>query len=382
MAIAKVELSDLNEYEREIETFIGVLQETQGKIDTLEKADNDIRKEIDEYEQVSKKCDQIISELNDKLRQLETKERRLEQEIKVLKVEIQAAKAEVAALSAEWVVAPLKAKGAVATQLRQAKENLDKLEKKLDQTEKELERTKRNIETAKSLISQSEQKQSQIRDGINSLNEASESLRNTINELNDLLQKLTSDSRRASENLSKSDEYINRYLEISIDNVTYKPRDGVRLKRCTNLSFAGGTYDYHASKDDEGNFFTEEKVQYFQEKYPDIKYSEVDSYGNTYPDFTRFEKFSYKFPPVTKENLANGTCLIGDSKGGSADFKKFREAMENAGYSKQQIAELLSTHTIHHDEDGCTLRLIPRDVHKACRHNGGAEKIRLQIAML
>ena len=74
--------------------------------------------------------------------------------------------------------------------------------------------------------------------------------------------------------------------------------------------------------------------------------------------------------------------MVGDSKTGSADFKKFRAAMEAQGYSKREIAELLSTHTIHHHQDGQTMQLIPRDLHEACKHNGGAEKIRLMRAMI
>lgn len=63
MAIAKVELNDLIKYKEEIEQLIEVLRETQGGIDELEKTDNDIKKEIGEYEDASRKCDQIISEL-------------------------------------------------------------------------------------------------------------------------------------------------------------------------------------------------------------------------------------------------------------------------------------------------------------------------------
>lgn len=396
MAIAKVELNDLIKYKEEIEQLIEVLRETQGGIDELEKTDNDIKKEIGEYEDASRKCDQIISELNDKLRQLEDKERQLEQEIRMLKAEIQAVKAEIAALEAEvaalvaeLAAAPPKAKAAVAAKLSKAKANLSKakarkaeLERKLDQAERELDRTKRNIETANRLINQSEQKQSQIGEGIRNLNSSSEDLRRAINELKELLQRMIGDSQHSTDCLGGSQEYINHYIEIKLENVEYTPPKDVKLRKCLNFEYAGRIYDYNVSRNDNEQLYTAEQVRYFQETYPDIKYSEIDGFGNTYPDFKRFEKFSYKFPPVSKENLANGTCLIGDSKSGSADFKKFRQAMESAGYSKQEIAQLLSTHTIHHDEDGQTMRLIPRDLHKACRHNGGAEKIRLQIAML
>lgn len=396
MAVAKVQLIDLIKFKEETEQFTAIMKEMQSKIDTLEIEDRNIKKEIDEYEGASKKCEQLISELKEKIRKLEEKKRRLENKIRIIKAEIKAVnleiatiKAEITALYAELAAAPPGAKAAIVSSIHQAKENLGALksrkadlEEKLNQTQAELDKTINNIQIAKDLLGRTTQKQSQIREGIQNLNNASNQLRQVICSLRDLLQKMINDSRHATERLTKSQEYINRYIDISIGNVSYSLQKDVQLRRCINLGFAGKTFDYCAARNDNGELFTPEQVRYFQEKYPNVQYSKVDSYGNTYPNISKFSVFSYTFPPVTKENLAAGSCLVGDSKAGSSDFKKFRQAMEMAGYSREEIARLLSTHTIHHDEDGQTLHLIPREVHKACRHNGGAEKIRLQISML
>lgn len=396
MAIAKVTLNDLINYKEGIGQLIEVLNSTQGEIGQLEKAERSIQKEIGEYENISKKCGHILSELNNKLKQLKEKKRWAQQEIQKLKNEIQAIKTEItaleqerAALSAESAFTSPPQKAFVSSRLNSVKAELSEqkarkaeLENQLEQVRKELERTNRNIETATRLVSEAEQKKLQTEEGIRELNSAEENLQKTVRLLYDLLQQFTCDSRRAVESLNRSREYINHYIEIRLDGVQYDLPKTVKIRRCLNLEYAGKIYDYNASRNDNEQLLSQEQVRYLQEKYPDIKYSPIDGFGNTYPDFSRYEIFSCKFPTVTKENLAKGVCLIGDSKSGSADFKKFRQVMEEAGYSKQEIASLLLTHTIHHDEDGQTLRLMPRDLHKACRHNGGAEKIRLQIAML
>lgn len=124
-----------------------------------------------------------------------------------------------------------------------------------------------------------------------------------------------------------------------------------------------------------------------QQQYPDIIFSELNAYGMTYPNLRKYELLSFRFPPVSKEtynanNPAASQCLIGDSETGSPDFAKFKQKMRETGYTDSQIKELLNTYTIHHDEDGVTLRLVPRELHEAVRHNGGAEVIRRQIAEL
>ena len=80
----------------------------------------------------------------------------------------------------------------------------------------------------------------------------------------------------------------------------------------------------------------------------------------------------FEFPPVTLENLKAGKCLIGDSSAGSPDFKSMKNLMLDKGYTNIEIADILKTHTIHHHQDMATLQLVPRDLHSAIRHTGGA----------
>ena len=159
------------------------------------------------------------------------------------------------------------------------------------------------------------------------------------------------------------------------------------LRRMVVKNEFGGKSQYKVSDYLDGGRTRLANWEKLKEKYPDVKYSKINEYGICYPDFSKYEVFSCKFPPVSKDNYnrtnpSASKCLIGDSESGSPDFQKFRQRMVEAGYTQDQVKKLLETHTIHHDEDGVTLRLIPRDLHEACRHNGGAEVVRRQISEL
>ena len=246
------------------------------------------------------------------------------------------------------------------------------LEAILDEKRAELDKVMTNIQKAQELQKALGEKQSEICTALDKLNTIKESLISISDELDATLTRLEQCSRVAIDCIAQSSFYISRYLDISMSDVSYTAPKAVTMRKCLNLEYAGKQYDYRDISDDDSD-----PRSFIKKKYPDVSFSNIDEYGNTYPDFSKYSKFSYKFPPVTKENLEAGTCLVGDSKTGSADFKKFRAAMEAQGYSKREIAELLSTHTIHHHQDGQTMQLIPRDLHEACKHNGGAEKIRL-----
>ena len=249
MAIAKVMLNDLIKYREEIEQLIEVLNETQNGVEQLERADADIQREIGEYENASRKCDSILSDLREKLMQLEAKKQKLEQEIQRLKTEIRklnadiiAVQAEVDGLCAELAAAPPFAKAAIMAELAGARARLadlksqkDELQSRLEKTQRELEQTKRDIETAKGLIEEAEQEKSKIEEGLQELNAASEELRGTIQELNDLLQQLIDDSRRAVECLNRSQEYIDHYMEIGIDSVQYASCNDLSCSQTRNV---------------------------------------------------------------------------------------------------------------------------------------------------
>lgn len=154
---------------------------------------------------------------------------------------------------------------------------------------------------------------------------------------------------------------------------------------CINEDYAGKKYKFEAQLEkaqrtnDPNDWATYNKLI---EKYPDGVPFVRDAKGNVFPDFDEYSILEYKFDPVTKENIAKGTCLIGDSSAGSPDFKLFRKRMEADGYTKKEISEMLSKYTIHHCPDTQTLQLIPRDLHQATRHTGGAFLIRQIISSL
>lgn len=155
---------------------------------------------------------------------------------------------------------------------------------------------------------------------------------------------------------------------------------------CINKEYAGKTYKYENLYD---KYLETGDVKYLNmyntllEKYPNgVPFSALDDLGNTFPDFKDYVLWEYKFPPVNKENLKAGTCLIGDSAAGSKDFKMFRQKMLEKGFTKSEISEILSKYTIHHAPDCQTLQLIPRDLHEGVRHTGGASLIRQILATL
>lgn len=155
---------------------------------------------------------------------------------------------------------------------------------------------------------------------------------------------------------------------------------------CINNEYAGKTYKYESIKQQYLDTGDEKYLKLYNtllDKYPNgVPFSELDAFGNTFPDFSEYVLWEYKFPPVNAGNIKAGTCLIGDSSAGSADFKLFRQKMLENGYTKSQISDILSRYTIHHAPDCQTLQLIPRDLHQAVRHKGGASLIRQIIANL
>ena len=174
------------------------------------------------------------------------------------------------------------------------------------------------------------------------------------------------------------------YYDSDGKTLKFIPAD---LRKIVVKNEFGGKSQYKVSDYLDGGKTRLANWERLKEKYPDIKYSKINEYGICYPDFSKYEVFSCKFPPVSKDNYnrdnpGSSKCLIGDSESGSPDFQKFRQKMVEAGYTQEQVKKWLETHTIHHDEDGVTLRLIPRDLHEACRHNGGAEVVRRKISEL
>ena len=154
---------------------------------------------------------------------------------------------------------------------------------------------------------------------------------------------------------------------------------------CINEQYAGKSYHF------EGQFSKAQKTNSaddwavynsLNKKYPNGVPYVKDEFGNVFPDFTEYVLLQYDFPVVNAENLQNGSCLVGDSSSTGPDFKKFKQKMLDDGFTERQIAEILSTHTIHHNQNMRTLQLVPRDLHSASRHTGGASLIRSIISTM
>ncbi|MBR6125883.1 HNH endonuclease [Candidatus Saccharibacteria bacterium] len=133
----------------------------------------------------------------------------------------------------------------------------------------------------------------------------------------------------------------------------------------------------------------EEKNPELARKYPNsIRFNE-----DGYPDFGPYVKASVRFdnPAIVcgknkqcfKEGLKNKRFLEGNSGSGSSDFKAANERMGYSGPYPPSICGPKGNEacTWHHKEDG-SLQLVPRDLHKAISHEGGASLIRQQIEHL
>lgn len=383
MSIAKVSIDSLLKFKDCIQGVQDSICQLRNALSCLQDNIQNVKREVESYEKLQAKGVEVSVKLQEKLNALLEKKRKLEEEInrlenliKGLESTITALEATIAALTLGLPKTAAKL-ASVTKRLEKAKVLKSASEIALAKCQVELGIVIVKIQKIMTLQIQLSEKQSEITISLKKLQALKDSLLKICSELEETLTKLEQQSRQAIDCVAQSSFYISRYLDITICDIAYTAPKAVTMRKCLNLDYAGKQYDYRDISDDESD-----PRSYIKKKYPDVSFSNIDEFGNTYPDFSKYSKFSYKFPPVTKENLAAGTCLIGDSKAGSADFKKFREAMEAQGYSKREIAELLSTHTIHHHQDGQTMQLIPRDLHEACKHNGGAEKIRLMRAMI
>lgn len=187
------------------------------------------------------------------------------------------------------------------------------------------------------------------------------------------------------ERYSPAEEVTVYNFEVE-DNHNYFVGSGEVLvhNTCINEKYADQRYHFESqlkAAQDTNDPAAWKTYQDLIAKYPDgVPF--VRTQNGVFPDFEEYTILKYEFPPVTPENLKAGTCLQGISDASSPDFKLFRERMLQDSYTKDQIRELLSVNTIHHHYDTRTLELIPRDLHQAARHTGGASLIREIIAAL
>lgn len=375
MPRAILDIEDLKDFKNVNLEFEKGINNVYSRLSSITDCINKTQQEISEYEQSYNECNNIRSELERKLKLLNARQAELKVEISILKDEVAELIIEKEDLAAAAATTPQPLNIPIFATL--AAKNAELASKKA-----ELIRIENNIIKAKELLSETEQMIMTIQSNITKLQQSISNMTQSYRMIEEQCAFFTTKTKIADEKISSSLNCANRYMSERLDNIVIdhtKPQ----LRLCINREMADSTYDfknileqYEATKDET----LLEKYNYFKNKYSDIRFSKIDEYGNTYPDFSKYEEYSYKFPPVTKENLEKGTCLIGDSRAQSPDFKKLWAQMEKDGYTKRQIAEMRSRCTPHHDEDGMTIRMIPRELHAEVKHNGGASNIRRKIS--
>lgn len=382
MSRAILDIKDLIDFKNMNLEFENGINNVYNSLSMIMECINKTQQEISEYVQSLNECNSIISELEHKLQLLKARQSVLKVEIPILKVAVAELTIETEDLAAKALATPPPLNIPLLAVLSAKQAELASKKVELAQKEEELIRIENNIIKAEALLAETEQMIMTIQNNIAKLQQSISNMTQSYRMIEEQCTFFIAKTKIADEKISSSLNCANGYLSERLDNIVInhtKPQ----LRLCINREMSGSTYDfrnildqYEATKDEA----LLEKYNYFKNKYPDIRFSKIDEYGNTYPDFSKYEEYSYKFPPVTKENLENGTCLIGDSRAQSPDFKKLWAQMGKDGYTKQQIAEIRSRCTPHHDEDGMAIRLIPRELHAEVKHNGGASNIRRKIS--
>lgn len=113
---------------------------------------------------------------------------------------------------------------------------------------------------------------------------------------------------------------------------------------------------------------TPEQWKALAKKYPNgIYFKPVDAHGVSYPDFSEYAENIVEFENPSRAARTANKCLTGD-RGHDNNL-----ADKAIGISEEyrQTKSL----TWNHNENMKTLELIPKDIHEAVAHNGGAKLI-------
>ena len=101
-------------------------------------------------------------------------------------------------------------------------------------------------------------------------------------------------------------------------------------------------------------------------KYPNgIRFKPVDANGVSYPDFSEYAEEIVDFEYPSKAARAAKKCLTGNRTSDNA-------LGDNAVGISEEYRQTNSL-TWNHNENMTTLELIPKDIHEAVRHDGGAK---------
>lgn len=120
---------------------------------------------------------------------------------------------------------------------------------------------------------------------------------------------------------------------------------------------------------DSHKYMTVSEWKALAKKYPNgIYFKPVDAHGVSYPDFSEYAQQIVEFESPSAAARAANTCLNGDwlHDSGMADA---RAGIDSAFRAKNSL-------TWNHNENMKSLELIPKDIHNAVKHHGGASLIR------
>ena len=145
-----------------------------------------------------------------------------------------------------------------------------------------------------------------------------------------------------------------------------------------NQKFAGKRVHFDDPDWLEENVSSKRPKEYWEalaKKYPNgIYFKPVDAHGVSYPDFSEYSKETLEFDMPSAAARASNTCLIGEWNHD-----------KNLANTKMGITDdylVKNGLTWHHNENMNTLELIPRDLHRAVSHDGGASLIRKLLKLL
>ena len=304
----------------------------------IEEAIRQCKQELEKNECNKVKAIQLIENAREKQKALEAERDQLQREVEELEQQLSGCK-------------DARAAAAIAARIARLQKRIKEIKEK--------------IEKVKLIIANAEELLQTTKENINVLNRVITDLTKTLNALVDNTTKMRRAIEGAIRCLMGSQKCVQQYIDTTFERIPFKFTESVELKRCANFSYAGKVYDYQCYLDK----YEETKDERFLNLYKrlsskyKITFSELDKYGNSNPDFAKYELLHVTFDEVNEENLRKGTCLVGDSSANSPDFKLLTKKLLEMGYSPAKIKELYSLTNRHHDPDGRTIRLVPKDLH-------------------
>ena len=254
---------------------------------------------------------------------------------------------------------------------------------KIDALKKQVEFLDKRISAIKALVVKVNDTMVQIRRNIEVLDHVISVLKKAYNELANDTRMMGKASNDANAKLSISKNWVQTYVDTSLNSIKFRPSDEVRLRTGINNEYAGKLYDYKCLIDK----YNETKDETFLNRYNRVKdykvyFSELDKYGHANPLFEKYEFLHVTFDEVNEENLRKGTCLRGENDQSSFDFLLLDKKLEKMGYSRKQRNEVYAKTNRHHDPDGRTIRLVPKYLHREIKHFGGCSNIKVERAII